>query len=219
MKIWLDTANNQTIQKAVRLGILSGVTTNPTIISNSRRPEREVLKDLLHYQEGPITAQVMADDAKTMVQEGQTFYSISNRIIIKVPITKDGLEAIHLLSRQGIPTMATVLFTPHQALMAALAGVDYVAPYLSRLEKSGGDPWSTLKSIQDIFHNYKLKTKILGASISTIEQVVKCAEIGIYGITIKDEIFEKLMEDYPLTRQCVAKFAEDRSQIPIPALI
>src|SRR5947209_968437 len=133
MDIWLDTSNIRMVQKAIRFGILAGVTTNPSIIAQSQRSLEEVLEDLLHYQEGPVTAQVVAEETREMVQQGQNLFAFSNRIIVKVPITKNGLEAIHLLSRQGIPTMATVLFSPRQALMAALAGANYVAPYLSRM--------------------------------------------------------------------------------------
>lgn len=212
MQIWLDTANERMVQKARRLGVLSGITTNPTIMAQSKRNTEEILRDLLHHQEGPVTAQVVADEAIEMVQQGQNLYAFSNRIVIKVPITRQGLEAIHLLSRQGIPTMATALFTPHQALMAATAGAHYVAPYLSHIEKMGNDPWSILNMMMRIFSNYRFKTKILGASINEIDQVEKCAEIGIFGITVKDEMFEKLVEDHPLTLQRHIKFVEDWKQ-------
>jgi transaldolase len=216
MDIWLDTTNIRTVQKAVRFGLLSGVTTNPTLIAQSKRDLEEVLEDLLHYQEGPVTAQVVTDDVNEMVQQGQSLYSLSNRLIINVPLTKNGLEAIHLLSRQGIPTMGTVIFQPRQALMAALAGADYVAPYLGRLEKAGGDPWIMLKSILRIFQTYRLNTKILGASLQTIEQVIQCAEIGIHGVTVKDDLFEKLIETDGMTLQGVEQFAKDWQNINTP---
>lgn len=209
MEIWLDTANTEMIQKAMCLGMLTGVTTNPTILAAADRGLEEVLDDLLHYQEGPVTIQVTANDTKEMVQQGQKLASYSNRIIIKVPITENGMQAIQLLSRQGIQTMATVLFSPHQALLAALAGADYIAPYLGRFEKAGGDPWAMLKSIVQIFQNYKLKTKILCASIASVEHFIKCAEIGVYGVTVKDEVFLKIIENHPLTVQSVQKFGEE----------
>lgn len=217
MEIWLDTANVQTVQRAVRLGILGGgVTTNPSIIAESKRSLEEVLEDLLHHQEGFVTAQVVADETMDMVQQGQNLFSFSKRIIVKVPITDKGLEAIHLLSRQGIPTMATVLFTPQQALMASLAGADYVAPYLGRLEKAGGDPWATLSSIIRILQNYRSKTKILGASIQNIEQVIRCAEMGIYGVTIRDPLLDRLLENHSLTVKGVNQFSEDWKKVETP---
>lgn len=209
MDIWLDTTNIQTVHKAVQFGLLSGVTTNPSLIAQAGGDIEEVLEHLLHHQEGPVAAQVVANDPFDMVQQGQTLYSLSNRLVIKVPLTKNGLEAIHLLSRQGIPTMATVVFQPRQALMAALAGANYIAPYLGRLEQSGMDPWTILQNMSNLFQNYRLKTKILGASLHTIEHVLKCAEVGIYGVTVKDDLFEKLIENDPLTLAGVEKFAAD----------
>lgn len=216
MEIWLDTVNIHLIQKAVRLGVLSGVTTNPSVIAESKRSLEEVLEDLLHYQEGPVAAQVVAEDTSEMVQQGQNLFSFSNRIIVKVPTTSKGLEAIHLLSRQGIPTMATVIFNPHQVLMAALVGANYVAPYISRIESSGEDPWISLSSMGHILNNYRLTTKILGASLKQVEHVSKAAELGIYGVTVKDALFEKLIEDHPLTAECVKKFAGDWLSIGAP---
>lgn len=213
MDIWLDTTNILTIQKAVRFGLLAGVTTNPALIARSKRDLEEVLEDLLHHQEGPVTAQIIAAEVMEMVQQGQNLYSLSNRLIIKIPVTQDGLEAIHLLSRQGISTMATVIFHPRQALLAALAGADFVAPYLGRLEMAGENPWKMLTSIVQIFHNYRLKTKILGASLHTVEHVLQCAEAGIYGVTIKDELFEKLIENDEMTLKGVEQFANDWKNI------
>lgn len=209
MDIWLDTTNIRMIQKAVRYGLLSGVTTNPSLIVQAKRGLEEIIEDLLHYQEESVAVQVVASETEEMVQQGESFYSLSNRLIIKIPATKEGLEAIHLLSRRGIPTMATVVFHCRQALLAALAGADYVAPYLGRLEKEGGNPWEFLKTLIHIFQNYRLKTKILGASLSSVEQVLQCAEAGIYGVTVKDELFEKLIETDSLTLKGVGQFARD----------
>lgn len=215
MEVWLDTTNIQTVQKAARFGLLSGVTTNPTLIAQTGKDIEEVLHSILHHQEGPVTAQVISDETFEMVQQGQTFYSISNRLIIKVPVTRNGLQAIHLLSRQGIPTMGTVIFHPRQALMAALAGANYVAPYLGRMEKAGIDPWQSLQSIIQFFSNSRFKTKILGASLQTVEQVLKCAELGIYGVTIKDDLFEKLIQDDELTSNMVKQFSADFTSLII----
>lgn len=213
MDIWLDTANIPVVQKAVRFGLLSGITTNPSLIAQTQRDLEAVIKDLLHYQEGPVTVQIGEDTTSEMVQQGQSLYSLSNRLIIKVPMTKNGLEALHLLSRQAIPTMATVIFHPHQALLAALAGANYVAPYLGRVEKAGGNPWEMLSSLVRQFQSYRLKTRILGASLSHVDHVVKCAEAGIYGVTVKEELFEKLIASDPLTAKCVEEFDEDWKKI------
>lgn len=219
MDIWLDTTNIQTIHKAMRFGLLSGVTTNPSLIAQSKRDLEDVLEDLLHHQEGAVTAQVVAEETSEIVQQGQNLYSLSNRLIIKIPLTKNGLEAIHLLSRQGITTMATIIYHPRQALMAALAGADYVAPYLGRLENVGGDPWTMLRMIVHLFQSQRLKTKILGASLHTVEHVLKCAEAGIYGVTVKDDLFEQLIESDPMTIKGVQQFANDWKNVNTPLFV
>lgn len=219
MDIWLDTTHIPTIQKAVRMGLLSGVTTNPHLISQANDSLENVIEDLLHHQEGPVVVQVVAEEVKDMVQQGQNLHTFSNRIIVKIPVTKNGLEAIHLLSRQGIPTMATVVFSTRQVLMAALAGANYVAPYLSRIQNAGEDPWLALKSMLQILQNYRLKTHLLGASINSVEQVLKCGEIGIYGATVKDEIFDRLIEDHPLTLKGMEQFQESWKQRETSLLI
>ena len=173
MEIWLDTTNIQTVKKASQYGLIRGVTTNPTLIAQSQRSLEEVLEDLLNQQSGPVTAQVVSDDPLEMVQQGQALYSFSNRLIIKVPVTKSGLEAIHLLSKQNIPTMATAVYHTHQALLAALAGADYAAPYLGRIEKAGMNPWSTLQTIVHLTTMYRLKMKILAASLQGIDDVMQ----------------------------------------------
>ncbi|WP_011176526.1 transaldolase family protein [Candidatus Protochlamydia amoebophila] len=214
MEIWLDTTNVKTIQKAVRVGILSGITTNPSLIAQAKKDMESILEDLLHYQEGPVTVQVISQETNDMLQQGQMLYSFSNRIIVKVPLTKNGLEALHLLARQGIPTMATVIFHPRQALMAALAGANYVAPYISRIEKLGENPWPMLESLTKTFQQYQLQTKIMGASLNSVDQVIKCAEIGIYGVTLKDDLFEKMIEDYSPTVEGVHQFADEWEHVP-----
>lgn len=219
MDIWLDTVDIKTVQKAVKFGLLSGVTTNPSLIAHSGRDIEEVLEDLLHYQEGPVTAQVVATDTEGMVQQGQSLYSLSNRLIIKIPLTKNGLEAVHLLSRQGIPTMATVIFHPRQALLAALAGANFVAPYIGRIEKEGKNPWDILKTTVHIFNNYRLKTKIVAASLNSVEQVLQCAEAGVYGATVKDELFEKLIENDPSTVNSVEQFSVDWKTVTTPLFV
>lgn len=219
MDIWLDTTKIKTVQKAVRFGLLSGVTTNPSLIAESKRDVDEVLEDLLHYQEGPVAVQVVADETAEMVQQGQNFYSFSNRLIIKVPLSKNGLEALQLLSRQGMTTMATAIFSARQGLMAALAGADYIAPYVGRIENNGGDPWSLLKQMTHLLTTYRMKTKILAASLNSVDHVLKAAETGIYGVTVRENLFEKLIESDPQTLECMEKFAVDWKNSNVPQFI
>ncbi len=214
MHLWLDTTHIRTIQKAVRLGLLSGITTNPTLLAATQRSLEDILEDLLHYQEGPVAVQVAAEEPMEIVHQGQTLHALSNRLIIKIPATKNGLEAIHLLSRQGIPTMATAIYHPHQALMAALAGAHYAVPYVGRLEKAGGNPWEMLQATNQVFETYHLKTKLLAASLSNIEHVMRCTQIGLYGATVKEEVFEQLIASPSLTLTTVEEFSAEWKRIP-----
>lgn len=207
MKIWLDTTHLETIKKATSLGILFGVTTNPALIAQSGVPMDRVLQELLDHQDGPVTAQVIAQDTQGMVQEAQELYDFSDRIIVKIPATEQGWEAIHLLSENEIPTMATVVYQPSQALMAALVGADFIAPYVSQIEKSGHNPWEILESMSLILEQYDWPPQILAASINDISQIQKCAEIGIPHITLKDAVFCQLIETVPLTQERVNQFA------------
>ncbi|MDP1880396.1 MAG: transaldolase family protein [Parachlamydiaceae bacterium] len=213
MDIWQDTTNINIVKKGKRFGLLSGITTNPTLISRSYRPIEDIIEDLLHYQEGPVAIQVVANETSEMIQQGQNYHSISDRLIIKIPVSTNGLEAIQLLSRQGISTMGTAIFNSRQGLMAALAGADFVAPYFGRIEQSGKDPISVLKQMVHIFQLYRLKTRILAASLDQVEQVLKCAETGIYGVTVKDALFEKLIENDPLTLNCMEQFDNDWKKV------
>lgn len=206
MKIWLDTTNVELVKMADDLGFLFGVTTNPALVAKSGKPMKEILRNLLDIQDGPVTGQVVAQDAKGMVKQGQMLYDFSDRIVVKIPVTEEGLQAIHVLSHEEIPVMATVVFHPYQALVAALAGAHYIAPYVGQIEKSGKNPWEVLSSMMNIYEKQGIKTEILAASISTNEQVTKCAELGIPHITLKDEAFRQLIATAPNTKERVDHF-------------
>lgn len=209
MEIWLDTINIPSVKKAKSLGILNGVTTNPSLLSGAKSPLKEVLIELLTHQEGPITAQVVASDCDEIVKQALALVEISRRIIVKIPFSVEGLKAIDILSHQGIVTMATVIFTPQQALLAAKAGAQYIAPYLGRMEANGIDPWNTLETMLKIYKNYEFSTKILAASIRDVSQVIRCAEMGVHAVTLKDQVFEQLLETDPMTHQGISQFAVD----------
>lgn len=219
MKIWLDTAKFELIKQAVNLGLLHGVTTNPELIAQSGKTLKQVLQELLPHFDGPIAAQVIAADTSGMVGQGKQLHQFSNRIIVKIPVTKHGLEAIKLLSQENIPTMATVVFQPHQALTAALAGAQFIAPYVSRIEKIGYNPWDTLNSMLRILHNYKLDTQILAASLGTLDRLQKCAEIGIPHATIKEPLFEQLISTLPDTQECIDHFDTTWKKANFPAFL
>lgn len=212
MQIWLDTVQKNSILKAKQMGLLSGVTTNPRLIAQSGRLFEDILQELLNCQEGPVTAQVVAEKATDMVEQGQKLYDFSNRLIIKIPSTVQGMEAIHLLSRQGIPTMATMVFQTRQAIMATLAGANYIAPYISRIEEAGENPWKILEEIQLFIKNYHLPVKIIGASLKKCEDVLKCCHLGLSCITINSLVFENLISDDPSTIHCLSLFSQEWKQ-------
>lgn len=209
MEIWLDTINKDLIRKAQRLGILHGVTTNPSIIAAAQDPLEKVLHEVLELQEGPVTVQVIASDTKGMVKQALALHQISKRLYIKIPPTESGIEAIHLLSGQNVPTVATIIFHPNQVLLAAYAGAHYVAPYISSIEKEGEDAFEILKSMKHILKEYNFKTKILAASIKSTEQIRRCLDLGIHAMTLKADIFQEFTKTHKLTTNRLELFLDD----------
>lgn len=213
MELWLDTSHLETIKKANRYGIIHGVTTNPSIIAKSQQDPAKLIPSLLSIQQGPVAVQVTADNSEEMIKEAKFLAEYSNRIIVKVPVTREGLAAIHSLSKLGISTMATALFHPNQAYLAALAGANYVAPYLGRMFDEGIDAWSVLQTMLSIYKQHPFKTKILVAALKSTEHITLCAEMGVHAITIKRESFEELLTEHPLTEQWVKIFAQDWEEV------
>ncbi len=212
MKIWLDTTNVDLVKKANALGILYGVTTNPSLIAQSNRPMKIVLQELLDHQDGPVTAQVIAADVAGMIDQAKQLYDFSDRIIVKIPVTQEGYEAIHHIAKQEIPVMATVVLEPHQAMVAAIAGAAYIAPYVGQIEKSGKNPWEALAMMLKMYQHGQMKTEILAASISTVDQISRCAEMGIPHITLKDGVFLNLIGTNSVTLERVRQFKQNWEQ-------
>jgi transaldolase len=209
MEIWLDTADFDLIESAKEMGILHGVTTNPSIAAKSNMQLEDLLEKLLQIQSGPVTAQVTAEDAKKMIEQGESLYRFSNRIIVKVPVTREGLKAIHGLSQKKIPVMATAVFDSNQVLLAARAGATYIAPYFSsicELDMSGVDLFKAMFVLLD---RYKYTAKLLGASLKSAEQVRQCSEIGTPAVTLNKEVFLSFIENNPETLKRVEKFSKD----------
>lgn len=209
MEIWLDTVNLEMIREANAMGILSGITTNPSIIAKSGKPREEILESLLHVQEGPITAQVTEALSQDMVKEGRDLYSISSRIIVKVPVTKEGLKTMNILSQEEIPVMGTIIFNPLQVLLAVQAGACYVAPYFGRIQEAGKEAGDILRVIMQMLEHYKLSCKLLAASIRSATQVEQCLEIGAHAITLGEKAFLEVVTDDSLTLENLERFSQD----------
>lgn len=205
MDIWLDTTDIKTIALGSKLGILEGVTTNPSLIAESGKALEEVLRDILKTQSGPVTAQVTAVDHSNIVEQAETLHDFSDRIIVKIPVTQEGLKAMHSLSHLEIPIMATAIVTPYQALFACHAGAHYLAPYYSRMPK-GVD---ALEEILLFLDRYAFETKLLVASLKTEEHIEDCFQLGVDAITLKKELFQTFIADQSGTFEALDRFSSD----------
>jgi len=210
MQIWLESIDIPMLEKAQKRGILHGVTTNPSMLVSN---PRDTLSALLSAQPGPVAVEVFEDLAPSMISQGKALYEFSPRIVVKVPVTERGLEAIHSLSKDQIPVMASGIVQPTQALVAALGGAGWVAPYFSRFMKSGDNPLAQLEAVKKIILVYQMRTRILAVNPKTIEQIKSCAEIGIDAITIREDVFRDLIETHELTAQTIEQYADDWKKI------
>ena len=208
MQIWLDTAEIPLIERAAKMGVLYGVTTNPSIVAESKMTLEDLIEGILKIQQGPITVQVTAHDATTMVQQAEALYRFSDRIVVKIPAMKEGYEAIHSLSGK-IPTMATAIFDVNQVLLAAKAGATYIAPYYSRICEADIDGIEAIRAMLGLLHRYGFSSQLLAASLRSPEQVKELAQMGAHAVTLKEDVFMGLIENNPLTVQSLARFTHD----------
>lgn len=202
MQFWLDTINLEAIADAAKTGILSGVTTNPSILSKAKNVP-ETLAALLEIQQGPVAVQVTAEDAENMILEGREIFGFSDRMIIKIPVNNEGLIAIGQLRKEKIPVLGTAIFHPTQALLAANQGATYVSPYFARIEEIG-DERESLSNMATILQ--KNDTKILAASMRNLDDLVFCALLGISAVTIKEDLYYQLVASHPLLEKFTQKF-------------
>ncbi len=208
MKFFLDTANVEEIKKAVELGVCDGVTTNPTLIMKSGRDQKTVIKEIAKVVHGPISVEGIADDAEGMAREGEEFAKWAPNIVVKVPMTKEGLKAVRLLEAKGIKTNVTLVFSAAQALLAAKAGASYVSPFVGRLDDVSEDGMRLVEEIISMYLNFNFKTEIIVASIRHPLHVTTAAAAGAHIATIPAEVLEKMWK-HPLTDKGIMQFKED----------
>ena len=208
MQLFLDGSDIEKIRKYCGLGLIDGVTTNPSIILKSGKNMIEVISELAGIVSGSVSAEVSALDSDTMVQEGIKLAQIAENVTVKLPITWDGLKACKTLSNKGISVNMTLCFSSSQALLAAKAGAEYVSPFIGRLDDLNLEGIDLISDIKLIYSNYKFSTKILAASIRTINHVKQCARLGADVATIPLDIFEKLVK-HPLTDSGLSQFTAD----------
>lgn len=221
MEIWVDTAELDLIQMAKEMGVIHGVTTNPSIIAKSQKPLEEVLEGILRAQEGPVTAQVTAEEAAKMVEQGEALVQFSPRLMVKVPVTTEGLKAIRALSQKGVATMATAVFDPNQVLLAARAGAMYIAPYFSAMIEADLEGHDAFKAMFRLLERYRYPSKLLAASLKSAEQVRQCLDLGVHAVTLNREVFLSFVENHPETVRRIEKFkkdwksAKERKKLPL----
>ncbi|MEW6186013.1 MAG: fructose-6-phosphate aldolase [Thermodesulfobacteriota bacterium] len=213
MKFFIDTANLKEIQEAVALGLVDGVTTNPSLLSKEKEKPRELIKKICQTVEGPVSAEVISDKAPDMVQEAQTLAKLGKNIAVKIPMTPEGLKAVKELSGLGIPTNVTLIFSPVQALLAAKAGATYVSPFVGRLDDLSQDGMEMVGQIVTIFNNYGFETEIIVASIRHPLHVLTAALMGADIATIPFKVMLQLAQ-HPLTDIGIKKFLDDWKKIP-----
>ena len=213
MDIYLDTASVDEVRRANEIINLDGVTTNPSLIAKEGRDYNEALKEICQIVNGPVSAETVALDAEGMVKEGRAFSKIHKNIIIKVPLTQQGLKACRLLSKEGMRVNVTLCFSANQALMAAKAGAFIISPFVGRLDDMGTTGMELIEEIREIYDNYDMQTKILVASVRHPIHVKESALIGADIVTLPYKVWEQLF-NHPLTDSGIQKFLDDWKKVP-----
>ena len=211
MEFFLDTADVKEIKEIASLGILDGVTTNPTLVAQSGRNFHEVIREICEIVDGPVSAEVISTEADKMIEEGKVLAKIHKHVVVKCPCTPDGLKATAFLSDQDIQVNVTLIFTPVQALLAAKAGAAYVSPFIGRLDDISQDGLAIIDDIRTIFDNYDFDTAILAASIRHPVHILDAALAGADVATMPYKVLKQLFK-HPLTDSGLAKFLKDWNQ-------
>jgi len=212
MKFFIDTASVQEIQEAADLGLLDGVTTNPSLLAKESGDPIEIFREICKIVEGPVSAEVTTLDHEGMVREAHALRKIADNIVVKIPMTLEGLKALKVLSREGIETNCTLVFNATQALMAAKAGATYASPFVGRLDDISANGMFLIEQICTIYRNYDLDTQVLVASIRLPEQVTQAAVIGAHVATIPPSVMRQLAS-HPLTDIGLARFMADVEKV------
>ena len=210
MKFFVDTANVEDIKKANDMGVICGVTTNPSLVAKEGRNFAEVIKEITDIVDGPISGEVKATtvDAEGMIKEGREIAAIHPNMVVKIPMTVEGLKAVKVLHAEGIKTNVTLVFTSAQALLAARAGASYVSPFLGRLDDISMPGIDLIYDITEIFQMHNIETEIIAASVRNPIHVIDCAKAGADIATVPYKVLEQ-MTKHPLTDQGIAKFQAD----------
>jgi len=213
MKLFLDTANIEEIKEAHALGVISGVTTNPSLIAREGRDFKKVVHEIVDIIDGPISVEVVSMHAPEMIREAEELAAIHSNLVIKIPMTGEGLKAVKVLSAKKIKTNVTLVFSANQALLASLAGATYVSPFVGRLDDIGHDGMELVATIAEIYRNYNYATKIIAASIRHPLHIPIAAGTGADIATIPYKVLIQMVQ-HPLTDLGIEKFLEDWAKVP-----
>jgi transaldolase len=208
MKIFLDTANLESIRRFNDMGLLDGITTNPSLMSKEGGNPKTVMEEITKIIKGDVSLEVVSTEYSGMIEEGKRLREYGKNVVVKVPMTSDGLKACKHLSSEGIPVNVTLVFSPNQALLAAKSGAKYVSPFIGRLDDIGQDGMHLIKEIKQIFDNYNFGTEILVASIRHPMHVVDAAKIGADAVTLPPAVLDKMLQ-HPLTDIGLENFLSD----------
>ncbi len=209
MRLFLDTANVEQIRHAIRLGVISGVTTNPSLVSKEGRGDYKALvQEICGIVDGPVSAEALSQETAAIIDEAKDIASWAGNVVVKIPITEAGLEAISVLSRQGVKVNMTLCFSVNQALLGALAGASYVSPFVGRLDDAGHDGMALVADIVEVFEQYMLPTQVVAASIRHPLHCVQAARAGAHVATVPYSVLIQMVR-HPLTEAGIARFLKD----------
>jgi transaldolase len=208
MKIFIDTANAEEIRKAHSWGIIDGVTTNPTLISKEKGSFEGLIKEITSIVDGPISVEAIAAESEAMIKEARGLARISKSVVVKIPMTSEGLKAVKVLSREGVKTNVTLVFSANQGILAAKAGATYVSPFIGRLDDIGQDGMQVVKDMVQVFRTHSLKTQVIVASIRHPLHVMEAAKTGAEVATIPYKVLEQMLK-HPLTDAGIERFLAD----------
>jgi len=213
MQIFIDSADIREIREAHAMGAIDGATTNPSLVARTGRPFREVIEQICDVVKGPVSAECVTEKHDDLVREGRELAKIRDNIVVKVPMTAEGMKAVRTLTDEGIRTNVTLCFSPTQALLAAKAGATYISPFVGRLDDVSQDGMALIEQILRIYRNYALKTKVLVASVRHPIHVVQAALMGADVATLPFKVIEQLAR-HPLTDIGIQRFLEDWRKVP-----
>jgi transaldolase len=212
MQLFLDTANLDEIKEAASWGVISGVTTNPSLVARERRNFRALVKEIAAVVPGPISAEALSDEASDMIPEARELSRIAPNIVVKIPMTREGLKAVKVLSNEGVKTNVTLVFSAPQGLLACLSGATYVSPFVGRMDDVGTDGMDVVEDLVVMIGNYGLSTQVIAASIRHPMHVVEAARVSAHIATVPFKILEQMLH-HPLTDSGIKRFKDDWAKV------